>query len=250
MAYSRNAFGNAGTVPRLLLRWVVVAVACALLGAAPALAPGQARVAFAAQETPTVSVQGVSAQFLFLGESCELSAVDAGGEEGEAAASKAVAETESALELSRFAPLALNATCDPAAIEVGKDCGMDWMCGIEPCLCGSADHWGGCSCNGLETVKPQVTYASSDEGVVRVVQAFGRLWLVAAGDGVATVTATPDLRYHAGQPVSFTVEVGGFRLADALLAGMIVAAVAICVGIVFAIRGVIGARKRGEKRHG
>ena len=64
--------------------------------------------------------------------------------------------------------MAVSASCDPETIEVGIDCGMEWMCGIWPCLCGSADAWGGCSCNGLETIAPDVSFSSSDEGVVRV----------------------------------------------------------------------------------
>lgn len=145
-------------------------------------------------------------------------------------ASTAVEGGEGELAVARFCPMVLSAACDPASIEAGIDCGMDWMCGIEPCLCGSADAWGGCSCNRLETCAPALAYASSDEGVVRVEEAAGRVWLVPVSAGTATVTCTASLKYHADAAARLTVTVGGPTLADAALAGACLLVLALVAG--------------------
>lgn len=132
------------------------------------------------------------------------------------------------LTVPRICPTLLSATCDPASIEAGVDCGMDWMCGIAPCLCGSADDWGGCSCNGLAETSPLVHYSSSDEGVVRVVEAWGQAWLVPVGVGTATVTCAASLEYHDGTVVEVPVTVAGPLLADVVLSALaLIAAMAL-----------------------
>ncbi len=148
------------------------------------------------------------------------------------------------LALPRFCPVALSAECDPASIEAGVDCGMDWMCGIEPCLCGSADAWGGCSCNGLETTVPAVAYASSDEGVVRVAEAAGRVWLVPVAPGTATVTCTASLKHFADAEAHLAVTVGGPTLADGVLAGLCLLAVALTAACVLLARRAVKRRRR------
>ena len=159
--------------------------------------------------------------------------------------STAVEDGTGQLAVARFCPLALSAVCDPASIEAGIDCGMDWMCGIEPCLCGSADAWGGCSCNGLETLAPTLAYASSNEGVVRVVEAAGRTWLVPVSAGTATVTCTASLKYHADAAAQLTVTVGGPTLADAALLGACLLALALMAAVVLAVRHAM--RRRGRQ---
>ncbi|WP_281655358.1 hypothetical protein [Eggerthella sinensis] len=163
-------------------------------------------------------------------------------------ASEAVVDGADELAVPRFCPVALEATCDPAAIEAGIDCGMDWMCGIEPCLCGSADAWGGCSCNGLETLAPTTTYASSDEGVVRVVEAAGRMWLVPVGPGTATLTCTASLRHFDDAVAQVTMRVGGPTLTDAALMGSAAAAVAVAVAAGFGVRALVRKRKRNQEQ--
>lgn len=200
-----------------LPRAALVMLACLML---LALAP----TAAFADEPRTVSVEGVEAAAL--GQSWQMDA-----------------DAESGAAVARLTPMQLNALCDPASIEVGVDCGMDWMCGIKPCLCGSADQWGGCSCNGLTDEVPTVAWQSSDEGVVRVVEAFDRTWLVPVGAGKATLTATPSLSYHEGVPASVQVTVEGLQVADfaliALIAGMIAAVCAACFGV----RRIVSKRK-------
>lgn len=262
MAYSRRKAGE-NRSPVLVARdfagaaAVLCALAC-LLALGGLQAPS---AAWAVEEDPTVCVESVSARALAFGTAQDLrataveplggsDAADAGAAGAGAAGETDFANASSdggasaggeveAVQLPRFAPLALTAVCSPASIEVGRDCGMDWMCGISPCLCGSADHWGGCSCNGLEEVSPQVSYTSSDEGVVRVVEALGRTWLVPAGAGEATVTASPSLRYHAGKDASFVVRVDGLQAGDATVAGVLAATVAVIVAAVFGIRTIV-----------
>lgn len=163
----------------------------------------------------------------------------------ESAAEVADGGGSGALAVPRFCPTALSAACDPASIEAGVDCGMDWMCGIEPCLCGSADAWGGCSCNGLETRTPELAFSSSDEGVVRVVEALGRTWLVPTGAGTATLTCTASLAYHGDAVADVTVTVDGPQLADALLAGTAVLAVGLAAAAVFGVRALVRVMRRG-----
>ena len=140
------------------------------------------------------------------------------------------------LSVSRFCPMAVSASTNPASIEVGIDCGMVDMCGIEPCLCGSADAWGGCSCNGLQTLEPTISYASSDESVVRVEQAWGRTWLVPVGPGTATLSCTASLKYFEDTTLQVAVEVGALTAADGALAGTALAALAV---IVLAVWGIV-----------
>lgn len=158
----------------------------------------------------------------------------------------AVRDGAASLAAPRFCPVALSASCSPASIQKGIDCGMDWMCGIYPCLCGSADAWGGCSCNGLEEVAPTLVWTSSDEGVVRVAQAAGSTWLVPAGPGTATVTCTASLSYHEDAAVSIAVEVGGPTAADAALFGLAALAAVAAVAAALGIRRL--ARGRAAKR--
>lgn len=249
MAYSRREFGENQSPVYLAREFAAAALyplACvlALVGfCAPSLA-------WASDEDATVCVQAVSTRVMALSEPQDMQVAAAEPPDGSGAGVSAgetnVADASAggaaaaggeahAVQLPRFAPLALAADCSPAIIEVGRDCGMEWMCGISPCLCGSADHWGGCSCNGLEEVSPQVVYTSSDEGVVRVVEALGKTWLLPTGSGEATVTVSPSLPYHAGQDAAFVVRVDGVRPGDALLAGAFAATVAVIVAAAFGI---------------
>lgn len=146
------------------------------------------------------------------------------------------------LSVPRLCPVVLSSVCDPAVIEAGVDCGMDWMCGIEPCLCGSADAWGGCSCNGLEELEPTVAYTSSDEGVVRIVEMANRSWLVPVAPGTATVTCAASLKYFSSTTTNVVVTVGGPMFADVVLAG--------CGVLILGLTtvGVMALRTWGKKR--
>lgn len=207
-------------------RWGALIAAAALAAALLAPASAFADVDAMRLETEPVNVTEVSAS--------------AFGMESRSAVSDGAAQ----LSIARFCPMAVSASCDPATIEVGIDCGMEWMCGIWPCLCGSADAWGGCSCNGLETIAPDMSFSSSDEGVVRVQQVGDTVLLVPAGEGTATITCEASLRYHDTTRTAVEVTVGAPSAADAVLGGIAVVAIVAVVGIVFAIRSAVVRRRR------
>ena len=178
--------------------------------------------AFASEEGPVVEVESVQASLLGASESVD------------------VAEQSGVLKVSRIAPLELNATCSPEVIQAGVDCGMESMCGIEPCLCGSADAWGGCSCNGLADVYPDVEFSSSNEDIVRIVQAFGRTWIIPVAAGKAQIFITPSLRYHTSQVAVINVEVSGLQAADFWLGAVMLACLVViggvCVAVILAVK--------------
>ena len=130
-------------------------------------------------------------------------------------------------------PTSIEVVTSPASVEVGIDCGMPDMCGLDPCLCGAADSWGACACNGTQEIESEVSYITSDSSVVTVQEAFGHMWLVPHGQGEATITVTAQLE-HYGQSsceVQVSVEkmtsldvgiVGGAALFVALIAALVV----------------------------
>ena len=102
----------------------------------------------------------------------------------------------------------VSVTTTPSSIRVGVDCGMQDMCGLNPCLCGSAvDQWGGCACNGLRTAKPALTFTTSDSGVVRVLRIGGAYLLCPTGAGRAVVTVRGQLVNYADAESTFDVHV-------------------------------------------
>jgi hypothetical protein len=180
--------------------------------------------AFASEESPVVEVQSVQASLLGASESVD------------------VADQSSVLKVSRIAPLELNAACSPDVIQAGVDCGMESMCGIEPCLCGSADAWGGCSCNGLVDVYPDVEFSSSNEGIVRILQAFDRTWIIPVAAGKAQISIAPSLRYHTSQVAVINVEVSGLQTADFWLGAVMLACLVIICGVCAAV--ILAVKKR------
>ena len=97
---------------------------------------------------------------------------------------------------SRIVASPIEVATDPAAVEQGIDCGMPDMCGLDPCLCGAADAWGACACNGTEEVPASISYASSDPSVASVEEAFGVTWIVPHGAGDAVITVSADLPHY------------------------------------------------------
>ena len=95
----------------------------------------------------------------------------------------------------------------PASIETGIDCGMPDMCGIDPCLCGSADSWGSCSCNGLKKTLPAVKAAAADAGALDVNVQNGKVLVMGIKPGVSTVTVTASLVHFADVSQVVTVQV-------------------------------------------
>lgn len=102
----------------------------------------------------------------------------------------------------------------PQSIEVGISCGMEEMCGLDPCLCGSAvDGWGSCACNGLRRVEPGLTATSSDRGVARVVKMGGTFLVYPTGLGEATITVHGSLPHYADAQSTLLVKVTPWALA-------------------------------------
>lgn len=96
-------------------------------------------------------------------------------------------------------------TTVPESIETGVDCGMPDMCGIDPCLCGSCDTWGSCSCNGLKRTVPTVTATASDPGLLSVRVNDGKVLIKGLKEGKGAVTVTASLTHY--QTVSKTIAV-------------------------------------------
>lgn len=214
MAFStKRAMGGRGALPALA--WaVLLALALALATLCPASARAEEFVERPA-DSP-LAVQTVSAS--------------AFGYRAEAGAGGAI-------EAARFCPLELLATADPDGADVGISCGMDWMCGLDPCLCGSSDAWGSCSCNGMQHVEPSFSYVSFDESVVRVAEAFGRTWLVPVGKGEAALEVSAAMAHHEDAVATVTVRVGALVAPDAMIVGIaLMACAAAALVIVLAVR--------------
>lgn len=193
--------------------------ALAAVALAGAVALGGAPAAFAAsfvEEVPddALSIAGVRTEAL--------------GEVREAAAGEE-------LHLGRFCAREMTVATDPATAEFGVSCGMDWMCGLDPCLCGSSDTWGSCSCNGLEERAPEVACASSDESVLRVEVRDGRIRLVPVGDGEAVLSLEASMDHHTPASAEVRVHVGGMEAAEwawAASAAVAIAAAGACAALV------------------
>ncbi len=142
-------------------------------------------------------------------------------------------------------PNLLKVATTPEYISTGVACSMEDLCGIDPCTCGKPDAWGHCACGGYEETAPTVVVASSDETVLRVVEAFGRVWLVPCGAGVATVSVEASLVHYEPAAYSFEVSVGAFGLADLLLlvAAFLLVAGLVALAVLLVRLGVRGARR-------
>ncbi len=134
-------------------------------------------------------------------------------------------------------PSMLSITTTPSLISTGVQCHMDEVCGYDPCTCGKPDAWGHCACGGFEDTRPTVSVTSDDEGVVRVAEAFGCLWLMPVSAGDATVSINAELIHYKSASYEFTVHVNPFGVTDVLLIGAcVVVCVAVVVGLVLLAR--------------
>lgn len=129
-----------------------------------------------------------------------------------------------------WAPVPLDVSTTPESIETGISCGMSDMCGEDPCLCGAADEYGSCACNGLETTIPTVEVTSSS-GAVVAVQAGGSWYAVGVMPGQADLTVTTNLKHF--EPSTQTVQVSAVPgMGTAVTAGTLVLAIALVAGVV------------------
>ena len=152
-------------------------------------------------------------------------------------------EAPEQIELSFVDVRQLPFTTSPEYVEVGISCGMEGMCGQDPCLCGSSDAWGACSCNGLEVARPTYALAAadgSDVGFVRIVDAPGGPWLVSAGPGEADVIVTAELAHYAPAATVTHIRVAPFGPFDALkIAALLVCAALLVAGVVMCVRAAV-----------
>ena len=161
--------------------------------------------------------------------------------------------TAETVELSRTGVLALPVSCTPSSIEVGIDCGMVEMCGIDPCLCGAVDAYGVCACNGTQQVEVSYEVTFAQGGVAKLVEWNGVQYLVPLGAGEVKATITASLQHYEDASATFTVNVAGWTALDvAKVAGLLLAALlalAACVGVVWGIvRGVRAVLRAVRKR--
>ena len=140
--------------------------------------------------------------------------------------------------LDSLMPYKLDVACDPESIEVGISCGMSWMCGEHPCLCGVADHWGDCACNGFETQVPAIAVQSSNPHVA--VLSMGDSWYVLGlAPEEADITVTASLQHYDDASQTMHVSCGGPSPLGILAIALALAVVA--GAITLAVRAVRGA---------
>ncbi|MCI8366715.1 MAG: hypothetical protein HFJ66_03835 [Eggerthellaceae bacterium] len=144
----------------------------------------------------------------------------------------------------------LKVDCTPSSVEVGIPCNMEDMCGLDPCLCGPVDEWGACACNGTQVMTPQVSVASLDEGVARVVDVAGHQIVVPQGPGTAELAIHVEMAHCDPVDTTAYVEVAPFGALDVLKIALVAALViAVVAGAVWAVRtglGALGRRKNGR----
>ena len=136
----------------------------------------------------------------------------------------------------------INITTLPSCVEVGIDCGMPEMCGMDPCTCGSADSWGVCSCNGLKNTMPDICARSMDENVAGVSVENGTLKIRALTAGRTTVTVTAALPHYGDGFATISVTV--LPLGVGLYLVCALAAAIVCAAALLAVRAI--RRKRGN----
>ena len=81
------------------------------------------------------------------------------------------------------------------------------MCGVDHCLCGSADSWGSCSCNGLKTTLPTVEATAADVSALDVGVQNGKVSVRGIRPGVSTVTIAASLVHFKDSSQTVTVQV-------------------------------------------
>ena len=156
--------------------------------------------------------------------------------------------SDDAVVLPRICPTIVESSCTPQTVEAGISCGMADMCGLEPCLCGKSDAWGSCACNGMETLSPQVTYASSDPNVVEVCTFMGKTFLVPHSDGEATITCTGSVRHYLDGEAVVKVKVDGFNGIDIVhLVLVLIVIDFVATWVYFGRRALKRRRQKGEQ---
>jgi hypothetical protein len=104
-------------------------------------------------------------------------------------------------------PRRLSLETTPASLEMGVDCNMPEMCGLDPCLCGVPDEYGACACNGTKTTLPTLSVASDTPNAVGVIQLGNAYWLMPWAEGEATLLVEARLPHYESATEHVEVEV-------------------------------------------
>lgn len=121
----------------------------------------------------------------------------------------------------------------PQSIETGIDCGMPDMCGVDPCLCGSADAWGYCSCNGLKKILPTIKATAADPGIIDVNVQNGQILVRGIKPGTSTVKITVGLMHFAGASRMVSVKVLANKNKEWVLAAVVLLVLMFFLSIMF-----------------
>lgn len=136
-------------------------------------------------------------------------------------------------------------SCTPASIEVGISCGMEEMCGLDPCLCGASDAFGCCACNGFEQRSPEVSISSEDILRAWPVHVGKRWYVVSLLPGQTQLHVTGELDHYDGYAADYRVKSATVSFAGVLV---LISLVAIVVGVVvLVVRAISGRAGRGSQ---
>lgn len=144
------------------------------------------------------------------------------------------------IQLARIDIIPLPVQTTPLSIETGIPCGMEEMCGLDPCLCGAVDQWGACACNGTEETHPTLSFLPDREGIVGSVEFFDTTYLIALGEGSTDATVRAELPHHEVAETSMRVDVAPFGFADLLkVMGALLVVAGVCAAVFFGARALI-----------
>lgn len=144
------------------------------------------------------------------------------------------------VQLARIDVIPLPVQTTPLSIETGIPCGMDEMCGLDPCLCGAVDQWGACACNGTRETHPTLSFLPDREGVVGAVEFLDTTYLIALGAGSTDATVRAELPHHEVAETSMRVDVAPFGFVDLLkVVGALLVVAGVCAAVFFGVRALI-----------
>lgn len=160
-------------------------------------------------------------------------------------------EGPDSIQLARIDIIPLPVQTTPLSIETGIPCGMEEMCGLDPCLCGAVDQWGACACNGTQETHPTLSFLPDQEGVVGVVEFLDTTYLIALGTGSTDATVRAELPHHEVAEKNMRVDVSPFGFVDLLkVVGALLVVAGVCAAVFFGVRALVRVIVRPIRRVG
>ncbi|MDR0500392.1 MAG: hypothetical protein LBG97_03990 [Coriobacteriales bacterium] len=104
-------------------------------------------------------------------------------------------------------PVGLPLECSPSTIQTGIDCGMEDMCGLDPCLCGNPDEWGACACNGVRQTDVELDINVVNSEVASILRLGDSWWVLPSSSGETMITVTATLPHYATSTTSVQLHV-------------------------------------------